>query len=129
MVVREEPSCHTSGFCGGSRGRCCEATCDGYWLDHYEFLFKEVDSIVKNKDKVKAEVIFLTHNENKHQHNLLYKTKGEHLIWNPNIQEAKISQYGGTNIRYRYDLKAQYIKEWLDLHNSIIPWNEVRYIF
>lgn len=99
------------------------------WLDHYEFLFKQVDSIVKNKDKVKAEVIFLTHNENKHQHNLLYKTKGEHLIWNPNIQEAKISQYGGTNIRYRYDLKAQYIKEWLDLHNSIIPWNEVRYIF
>jgi hypothetical protein len=26
-------------------------------------------------------------------------------------------------------LKDNYIKEWSKLHNSIIPWNKIRYIF
>lgn len=99
------------------------------WLDEYRILFNDVNTYVKNKDKVKAEVIFLTHNKNKHQYNLDNSITGEDLIWNPEIQETKISQYGGVNLRYNYLLKAQYIKDFKALHNEIIPWNTIRYIF
>lgn len=99
------------------------------WLTNYEYLFEQVDKHVINVDKVKAEVIFLTHNQLKHDLNLKNSLKGENLLWNPAIQEDKISQYGGKNIRYKHDLKAQYIKEWTELHNKIIPWNTIRYIF
>lgn len=99
------------------------------WLDEYRILFDDVNTYVKNKDKVKAEVIFLTHNKNKHQYNLDNSITGEDLIWNPEIQETKISQYGGVNLRYNYLLKAQYIKDFKALHNEIIPWNTIRYIF
>lgn len=101
------------------------------WLTQYRMLFEVVDSFVKpeHKDKVKAEVIFLTHNEGKHEYNLANNLSGEHLLWNPAIQEDKVSQYGGKNIRYKHDLKAQYIKEWTELHDEIIPWNKIRYIF
>lgn len=99
------------------------------WLDKYRILFNDVNTYVKNKNKVKAEVIFLTHNKNKHQYNLDNSITGEDLIWNPEIQETKISQYGGVNLRYNYLLKAQYIKDFKALHNEIIPWNTIRYIF
>lgn len=99
------------------------------WLGKYKILFDEVNAYVKHKDKVKAEVIFLTHNEDKHQYNLTHFLPGEHLLWNPVIQEDKVSQYGGKNIRYKHDFKAQYIKEWTELHDKIIPWNTIRYIF
>ena len=99
------------------------------WLIEYGELFRQVQGTVEHKDKVKAEVIFLTHNEEKHKSNLVYELPGEHLLWQPTIQEAKVSQYGGKNIRYKHDLKAQYIKEWTELHNEIIPWNLIRYIF
>jgi spore photoproduct lyase len=99
------------------------------WLVEYAELFRQVNGIVENKDKVKAEVIFLTHNEGKHQYNLTYSLGGEDLLWKPQIQENKISQYGGKNIRYKHDLKAQYIKEWTELHDKIIKWNQIRYCF
>lgn len=99
------------------------------WLNHYEYLFKQVEEHVKHKSLVKAEVIFLTHNQDKHKRNLIYGTKGEHLLWQPEIQENKISQYGGENIRYEHKQKAVFIREWTALHDSIIPWNTIRYIF
>ena len=102
---------------------------DKDWLHLYKLLFEGVDKYVKNKDKVKAEVIFLTHNEGKHQYNLANNLSGEDLLWKPKIQEAKISQYGGENIRYKHDLKAEYIKQWTEFHNEIIPLNKIRYIF
>lgn len=99
------------------------------WLDKYRELFEMVNSKVKSKDKVKAEVIFLTHNEGKHEYNIRHSLPGEHLLWRPEIQEDKISQYGGKNIRYKVSLKANYIKEWTKLHDEIIKWNIIRYIF
>jgi spore photoproduct lyase len=99
------------------------------WLHQYRRLFEEVDRCVKNKDKVKAEVIFLTHNIKKHEHNKINNPAGENLLWNPDIQEAKISQYGGENIRYKHDLKAEYIRQWTELHDKILPKNTIRYIF
>lgn len=99
------------------------------WLEEYSKLFKEVDSIVKYKDKVKAEVIFLTHNEKKHNYNVENNLPGEELLWFPELQEKKISQYGGDNVRYEHNKKQQYIEDFKSVHNRIIPWNKIRYIF
>lgn len=99
------------------------------WLNDYKELFKIVNDNVDYKDTVKCEVIFLTHNENKHQNNLKVDSVSEQFLWKPDIQEDKISQYGGRNIRYKYKLKSQYISEWTNLHDKIIPWNKIRYIF
>ena len=99
------------------------------WKTEYTELFKQVNDTVINKDSVKAEVIFLTHNLQRHEYNIKNNFAAENLLWNPFIQEDKVSQYGGKNIRYRHDLKAQYIKEWNELHDQIIPWNTIRYIF
>lgn len=99
------------------------------WLEDYEYLFQMVDNYVDYQNKVKCEVIFLTHNENKHNYNLANNITGESLLWNTDIQENKISQYGGKNIRYKHNLKSQYIKQWIDLHDRIINFNKIRYIF
>lgn len=99
------------------------------WLEEYSMLFKEVDSIVKYKNKVKAEVIFLTHNVEKHNYNVENNLPGEELLWFPELQEKKISQYGGDNIRYEHNKKQQYIEDFKSVHGRIIPWNKIRYIF
>ena len=103
------------------------------WLEKYAKLFDQIAFIARVKgwddNRVKAEVIFLTHNERKHAHNLIYDLPGENLLWTPENQEAKLSQYGGKNIRYKHQLKAKWVEEFTQLHNSIIPWNTIRYIF
>jgi spore photoproduct lyase len=99
------------------------------WLVEYPELFRQVNGSVENKDKVKAEVIFLTHNVGKHNYNLAHKIPGEELLWRPDLQEDKVSEYGGENIRYIAYLKAKYIKAWTKQHDQIIPWNTIRYIF
>lgn len=103
------------------------------WLKDYEDLFRKVANYANRYawdfDKVKSEVIFLTHNSQKHNWNLEHDVPGEDLLWRPDIQEHKISSYGAVNLRYRYDLKAQYIEQFKKLHAEIIPWNTIRYIF
>ena len=99
------------------------------WLNDYKFLFQMCDDYIEYKDEVKCEVIFLTHNEKKHNDNVVNNVKGESLLWTPVNQEAKTSQYGGKNVRYKRHLKSDYIKDFIDLHKSVIPWNTIRYIF
>lgn len=101
------------------------------WLDEYGALFVACNTLIKDehKDKVKAEVIFLTHNAEKHEYNLQHNLPGENLLWKPDIQEDKVSQYGGKNIRYKAGLKKQFIDEFVSLHKELIPWNTIRYIF
>ena len=103
------------------------------WLHHYEGLFKHVASMAKtygwDLTRVKAEVIFLTHNEDKHWYNVANKLPGEEFLYVPKIQETKTSQYGGTNLRYEHKRKSDYIKQFRELHDRIIPWNTIRYIF
>lgn len=101
------------------------------WLEDYEELFQMLDDYVEHdhKEKVLAEVIFLTHNKKKHEYNIANALPGENLLWTPYIQEDKTSTYGGKNIRYKRGLKDKSIKQFQTLHNSIIPWNKIRYIF
>lgn len=99
------------------------------WLKDYEELFEYVNTYIENKEDVKAEVIFMTHNKIKHEHNLKNNVEGENLLWVPNLQETKVSEYGGYNIRYKSDLKSHFMYEFTQLHKKIIPWNKIRYIF
>jgi len=103
------------------------------WLGQYSALFQFINSGAKHHywdfDEVKAEVIFLTHNKDKHEYNEKNKIMGEELLWRPDIQERKTSQYGGENIRYAQGCKSHYIKQFTELHDAIIPWNTIRYIF
>lgn len=100
------------------------------WKEQYEELFNLINEKVKYKDKVKCEVIFLTHNEYLHNRNLqLGLDKIEDILWQPDIQEVKTSQYGGENIRYQWQFKNELIADFKELHNQIIPWCTIRYIF
>ena len=101
------------------------------FVKDYTNLFQLVDSIVDSsiKNKVKAECIFLTHNKDMHKHNVDNNTKGEDLLWNPELQEDKTSQYGGKNIRYNRFYKEKYIKTFRHMLNENISWQKIRYIF
>lgn len=101
------------------------------WLDEYKELFTLVDNTVnpKYKSDVLAEVIFLTHNKEKHNYNIEHGLSGEDYLWTPKMQEPKTSEYGGKNIRYRTGYKAAFIEQFKNLHDKIIPWNTIRYIF
>ena len=99
------------------------------WLEDYKDLFNMMNDYVDYKKEVLAEVIFLTHNFKRHILNLEKNPKTEITLWTPEIQETKISQYGGSNLRYHHELKRDYIQQFKQLHNSIIPWNKIRYIF
>ena len=103
------------------------------WLQSYMSLFNTIDGIAKSNgwadDRVKAEVIFLTHNEAKHWYNVEHKIPGEEFLWTPKIQEVKTSQYGGKNVRYEHKRKTQYIDQFRQIHTGILPWNTIRYIF
>ena len=99
------------------------------WEEDYEELFHMMNDYVEYKPLVKAEVIFLTHNESKHLYNLDRGILGEEYLWTPDIQETKTSQYGGKNLRYKYHLKKEFINSFVKMHDDIIPWNTIRYIF
>tara|TARA_R110002020_G_scaffold172320_3_gene362617 strand:- start:542 stop:1402 length:861 start_codon:yes stop_codon:yes gene_type:complete len=103
---------------------------DNFTKDYRE-LFKLVDSIIDKsiQKEVKAECIFLTHNKKMHDYNMLTNTKGEEYLWTPEFQENKISQYGGSNIRYNRFHKKKYIKAFESMHQDSIGWQEIRYIF
>jgi spore photoproduct lyase len=101
------------------------------WLRKYIDLFYQIRNTV-NPDywnEVLCEVIFLTHNKKKHIYNLKNKIPGEDLLWTPQWQENKVSEFGGKNLRYDRDVKAASIKQWTNVHNDILPWNTIRYIF
>ena len=99
------------------------------WRKDYEELFNIIDKYVDDKDNVLAEVIFLTHNKKKHNKNIEYGVPHEDLLWQPKYQEAKESQYGSKNIRYKWEMKSKMINVFKKMHKNIIPWNTIRYIF
>lgn len=101
------------------------------WINDYKELFNIINNEVSNdfKKQCGLECIFLTHNENLHNINLSKNLDiSEKLLWTPEIQENKISQYGGNNVRYEHKLKYKLVNEFTDLinNNLKIP---IRYIF
>ncbi|GAA4409890.1 spore photoproduct lyase family protein [Nibrella viscosa] len=101
------------------------------WRDDYRALFRQLDEALRPevKAQLRSEVIFLTHNQWQHQANLAINPKAEELLWVPELQENKRSQFGGWNIRYNHQLKAKMIAIFQRLMVEEIPWCEIRYIF
>lgn len=101
------------------------------WIEDYKELFNIINNEVSSEFKKQCglECIFLTHNKNLHQINVnKNQIEIENLLWTPNIQEEKISQYGGNNVRYKYNLKYKLVKEFTDLVNTHLEI-PIRYIF
>ncbi len=53
------------------------------------------------KAQLRAEVIFLTHNEQLHEVNLAWHPHARDLLWQPDLQKAKHSEGGMQNLRYK----------------------------
>ncbi|MCW2777602.1 MAG: Spore photoproduct lyase, partial [Frankiales bacterium] len=81
------------------------------------------------KAQAAAEVIFLTHNEQLHEVNLGWHPQAEEVLWRPELQQAKRSQTGGWNVRYRTGFKGEQVRALTDLVAERTPWLRVRYAF
>jgi len=93
------------------------------WLDEYRKLFEELKAAGID---VKCECIFLTHNKFQHERN---SEPIRDLLWRPEIQEAKDSEYAPDNIRYEWKLKRQMIKDFTNLYSEFFNPQNIRYIF
>lgn len=93
------------------------------WLAEYRKLFKE---LWEAGIHVKCECIFLTHNIHQHERN---SDEVRSLIWRPDIQEMKDSQYAPDNIRYQWQLKRQMIQDFTKLYSEFFDPAGIRYIF
>jgi spore photoproduct lyase len=101
------------------------------WLEDYQDLFKQLDDTLtpKSKGQLKAEIIFLTHNEALHTLNMGWHPKAEELLWRPEIQESKTSLMGGDNVRYKHGFKGKQVAALRNLLAKEMPYCEVRYAF
>jgi spore photoproduct lyase family protein len=101
------------------------------WLDDYDTLFSQIDASIgpSAKRQLQAEVIFLTHNDRLHEVNLRWHPKAEELLWVPELQEAKVSETGGTNVRYRRGLKSQLVSQFERQLREKMPYCGIRYAF
>ena len=101
------------------------------WLYDYKILFNQVNKLINDdyKSNISCEVIFLTHNKQKHDYNVKNSIPGEDMLWNPEVQEDKISNSGDLNIRYKVKNKTKWINQFKELHSSMIDWCDIRYIF
>ena len=101
------------------------------WLDGWARLFDQIDAGIGEaaKRQLACEVIMLTHNPALHQVNLGWHPRGEELIWRPDIQEAKRSQSGQANVRYRTGWKGQWVTQLTELMAERMPYCRVRYAF
>ena len=101
------------------------------WLEDYAALFEQVADTVSPAAlaQLKAEVIFLTHNDRLHEVNMAWHPQAEGLLWVPELQEAKVSETGGRNVRYRRGLKGELVAEFSALLRARLPTCTIRYAF
>jgi spore photoproduct lyase family protein len=101
------------------------------WLEAWDELLGELDAGTgpAARAQLKAEVIFLTHNEELHEVNLGWHPRAEEVLWRPDIQETKRSQTGGINVRYRSGFKGEQVRALTRLVAARLPGCEVRYAF
>ncbi|KQT53493.1 radical SAM protein [Methylobacterium sp. Leaf456] len=101
------------------------------WEADWAELFTEIDDRLSDaaKAQLKCEIIMLTHNAGLHAVNLGWHPKAEALLWRPDIQEAKRSEGGGDNLRYRTGWKGQWLTRFRALLAERLPYCTVRYAF
>ena len=97
------------------------------WLKDYDVLLKQISELYSD---MLFEIIFCTHNENLHNINLSEgRTEIESYLWKPELQEPKVSQYGGNNLRYKRQEKEVYINQFKEVFSKYFNLNQIRYIF
>lgn len=101
------------------------------WEKDWQALFEEIDDTISDaaKAQLKCEIIMLTHNAGLHAVNLGWHPKAESLLWRPDIQEAKRSEGGGDNLRYRTGWKGRWLTRFKALLHERMPYCRVRYAF
>jgi len=93
------------------------------WLEEYRKLFNELK--IRKLD-LKCECIFLTYNNIQHARNSENVNK---LLYTPDIQESKDSQYAPDNIRYKWELKKTMVEDFKKLYQEYFNISNIRYIF
>jgi hypothetical protein len=71
----------------------------------------------------------LTHNRELHEVNLGWHPQAEDVLWRPDLQQAKRSQNGMRNVRYRNNDKREGLQQLQALIAMHTPWLRVRYAF
>jgi len=117
------------------------------WEDDYMDLFTQIDDALspRAKKQLKAEVIFLTHNEKLHELNMQWHPQAEEKYlwrhWDDEsnkktnrfglevIQQRKISQNGMVNLRYKNNHKSAGCDDLREMLERMLPYCEIRYIF
>lgn len=101
------------------------------WEAEWKALFTELDAALSPaaRAQLKCEVIFLTHNEGLHDLNLQWHPRAEEWLWRPDIQEAKWSQSGMRNLRYKASWKRQWLDRFLGWLKEAMPYCQIRYAF
>jgi hypothetical protein len=56
------------------------------------------------------------------------RTSPEEVLWRPDLQQAKRSQNGAVNVRYRNQVKAGAVATLREVITSHAPWLLVRHI-
>lgn len=99
------------------------------WIEDYDVLLKQISELYPD---MLFECIFLTHNENLNKINLSEgRTEIESYLWKPELQETKVSEYviGRSNLRYKWQEKEVYIKQFKEVFSKYFNLNQIRYIF
>lgn len=94
------------------------------WLTEYRKMFQLMKE--QGIGEIKAECIFLTYNKVQFARN---SDPINDLLWRPDIQEAKDSQYAPDNIRYQWQLKKQMVQQFTSLYSEFYNPENIRYIF
>jgi spore photoproduct lyase len=91
------------------------------WIEEYEKLFQAVSHL-----NFKSECIFLTYSNIQAERN---SDKVNAICNKPEIQEEKKPKYGGTAIRYKWQLKDEMIEQFKHSYSKYIDPKTIRYIF
>ncbi|MFF9314708.1 spore photoproduct lyase family protein [Streptomyces sp. NPDC014748] len=101
------------------------------WEEDWTELLRHLDDVLPPavKAQAAAEVILLTHNRDLHEVNLGWHPRAEDLLWRPDLQQAKRSQNGDSNVRYRTGVKGPAVRRLRELIAAHAPWLTLRYAF
>ena len=101
------------------------------WEAEWRELFRQIDGSLSRqaRDQLKCEVIMLTHNEGLHAVNMAWHPRAEDWLWRPDLQEAKVSENGMENLRYRARWKRRWLDQLLGWLAETMPYCGVRYAF
>lgn len=101
------------------------------WEADWRALFQQIEAGLSPaaRAQLRCEIILLTHNADLHAVNLGWHPKAESLLWRPDIQETKVSQGGGVNVRYRAGWKGRWLARFKALLAETLPDCTVRYAF